>query len=241
MGRYSFGLVASALGALLALAATRGGPAAAQGWSAELTALTWTAGEETHLFAPRVEVDLDQRTASTSLTGMLGGAAVEIRTLELGQRETSFEHLRARGSLSARALEDLQVERLGVRRAEVLRLRGLSSSAAAPTVAAARTPGTLTLEIARGGLRLSVSGVGWLEHVQLVNGRGDSLSIDAVSIPMGDEWACDGVSLVEAGVARRFERLIFVARELTLVEPRTLGVLLAARPPPVVLDLRTWE
>ena len=216
MGRYSFGLVASALGALLALAATRGGPAAAQGWSAELTALTWTAGEETHLFAPRVE-------------------------LELGQRETSFEHLRARGSLSARALEDLQVERLGVRRAEVLRLRGLSSSAAAPTVAAARTPGTLTLEIARGGLRLSVSGVGWLEHVQLVNGRGDSLSIDAVSIPMGDEWACDGVSLVEAGVARRFERLIFVARELTLVEPRTLGVLLAARPPPVVLDLRTWE
>lgn len=244
MARFDLGLVAAALAALLTLGATFGDPSqgADPGPRAELSDLTWTLGEDTRLFAPSAQLDLEQRTALTSLRGTVHGTDVEVRTLRLGAPETNFEQLRAHGSLVERALKDIHIERLDVREAEASRLGEVPRGQGEEPGSASPNAGSLSLQVARGGLRLSVSGVGWLEGLTLTNRRGDTLTIETVSIPLGgEEWTCDGVSLTQGGVEKKFERLHFVVAELKLLEPQTLMGVFKARPPELALDLGSWE
>jgi hypothetical protein len=243
LARYELGLVAAALAALLALGATFGDPARGAGPASqvELSGLSWVRGED-HFHAPHAQLDLDQRTALTSLRGTVGGAAVEVVKLRLGEPETNFEGLHARGSLVGQFLTDVRVERLDLRHDEVRRLGELSQVDGSNPKVPPPSAGLLTLDLARGGLRLSLSGVGWLEGLRLTNGRGDTLTVDTVSIPLGGkEWSCDGVTLTEAGVEKKFERLNFITAELKLLAPQSVLDSLNAVPPEVVLELGSWE
>lgn len=246
MARYEFLLVCCGLGAVLTLGATFGSPGntAAHGLRAELLELVWADGDGTNLRAPRVSVDLVTRTAVTSLRGRVRGTAVEVQALTLGQLETRFEGVRARGSLSERTVSDLEVERLDVRQADLAQLSEQAGAGLASESPPGETleHGAITLGIARGGVRLTALGVAWLEGVELVNSRGDRLTIETISIPWGaEEWTCGGVRLVEAGAERRFERLSFVGSQLLLLEPQTLMMRLSGADPEVVLNLGTWQ
>ena len=246
MARFEFLLVACGLGALLTLGATFGSPGktAPHGLRAELSELVWSDDGGTNLRAPRVSVDLVSRTAVTSLRGTVRGTAVEVQALTLGQLETRFDGLRARGSLSERTVSDLEVERLDVRQADLTQFSEQAGTGQAQEPASGESleHGAIKLEIARGGVRLTALGVGWLEGVELVNSRGARLTIETISIPWGaEEWTCGGVRLVEAGAEQRFERLSFVAGQLLLLEPQTLMERLAGADPEVVLNLGTWE
>ncbi len=136
----------------------------------------------------------------------------------------------------------MRVERLDTRQAEASRLGEVPRGHAEKPGAASANAGSLSLQIARGGLRLSVSGVGWIEGLTLTNRRGDTLTIQTVSIPVGgEEWTCDGVTLTQGGVERKFERLHLVVAELKLLEPQTLVGVFKALPPELALDLGSWE
>lgn len=246
MARFEFLLVACGLGAVLTLGATFGSPGktAARGLRAELSELVWAGEDGTNLRAPRVSVDLVTRTAVTSLTGSVRGTAVEVQALTLGQLETRFEGVRARGSLSQRTVSDLEVERLDVRQADLTQLSEQAGTGRGPEPASEESleHGAVKLEVARGGVRLTALGVAWLEGVELVNSRGGRLTIETISIPWGaEEWTCGGVRLMEAGAERRFERLTFVAGQLLLLEPQPLMRRLAGADPEVVVDLGSWE
>lgn len=247
MARFDQALLASALLACALLGASSGDPlrGGAPGMSAELSQVAWTAGDDARLLASDVRVDLRARTAVTSLTGWLGGVELDVQTLRLGQPETLFERLKARGSVTERALESVQVERLDVSHGDLVTWmagQGQGQLTSPPAATPASRPSGLTLEIRRGGLRLSLSGVAWLEDLGLSNDRGDRLTIKTVSIPAGgEEWTCDDVRIVEAGRERRFERLIFVAQRLELIEPQGIADRLSDIPPQVALKLTRWE